>query len=67
MNREPVAIIGLVASALVAVLEAVGGELLPEGVAPELVTIIQAAVVIAGIVLARSRVSPVNPLTRLDK
>lgn len=60
MNREPVAIIGVISAAIVAVLQAVGNDVLPEGVAVEVINIIQAIVVIAGIVLARAQVTPVS-------
>lgn len=66
MNREPVVIIGTVATAIVAVLQAIGGDVLPEGMSEQLVIIIQAVVVVVGILLARSKVSPVSPLDRLE-
>ena len=60
MNREPVVIISIVASSIIAVLEAVGNDLFVAGISDSLITIIQAVVVIAGIVLARSQVTPVG-------
>lgn len=59
ITREPVAIISVISGAIIAVLQAVGADFLPEGVAVEVINIIQAIVVIAGILLARSQVTPV--------
>ena len=56
MQREPIVLIGLVSAAVIAVLQAVGSDLLPAGVTEEIITIIQAIVAVAGILLARSRV-----------
>lgn len=59
MQREPVVIIGLIGSAVIAVLQAVGTDLLPAGVTEQAVTLVQALVAIVTILLARSRVTPV--------
>jgi hypothetical protein len=59
MKREPVILIGLLGAAIIAVLEAVGSDLLPPGMTEEAVRLTQAIVAIVTIVLQRSRVSPV--------
>lgn len=59
MQREPVILIGLLGAAIIAVLEAVGADLLPPGMTEEAVRLTQAIVAIVTIVLQRSRVSPV--------
>lgn len=67
MRKEPIVLISLAAAAIIAVLEAVGAEVLPEGVAPELITIIEAVVVIAGVLLGRQSVySPATYETDLE-
>lgn len=63
-RREPIVLIGTAATAIIAVLEAVGEDLLPAGVATELVTIVQAIVAVAGILLARRSVFSPETHTR---
>jgi hypothetical protein len=58
-QREPVVLIGTIAAATIAVLQAVGNDFLPAGVSEEVIIIIQAIVAIVGIVAARARVTPV--------
>lgn len=68
MQREPLVLIGLVSAAVIAVLEAVGNDLLPPGVTAEVITIIQAIVAIAGVLFARQKVwSPASHDAAVDE